>query len=279
MKIKASAKRQFTVLACAGTIVMGAFVAGGSGAGAVTSNPYHLIKPGTLTVGMDLQFKPEMYLTPAGKPAGYDVQLLNQLAKAMHVKLKIDNLAFTGLIPGLEAKKFDLVSVGLTPTAARKQAVSFSRSYVPYELVLAAAKTSTIAPTIAAWNTAGVTITALEGSTDASQVTSTFPNATLQSFPDDTTALLQVSTGRANGAVVEDYILGQFNKANSNVLAEVALPAPLSIAYGSYAVHKGNKTFVSYLNKFICKEQTSGGMAKLYENSEGASSLPKMPAC
>lgn len=279
MKLKASVLRQVTVLACAGTMLTGALVATSSGAGAATKNPYHLIKPGTLTVGMDLQFKPEMYLNTAGKPAGYDVQLLNQLAKTMGVKLNIVNLDFTGLIPGLQAKKFDLVSVGLTPTAARQKAVSFSRSYVPYELVLAAAKNSTIAPTIAAWNTAGVTITALQGSTDASQVTTTFPNATLQAFPDDTTALLQVSTGRANGAVVEDYILGQFNKSNGNVLQQVALPQPLSIAYGSYAVQKGNSAFVGYLNKFICKEQTSGVMAKLYENTEGASALPTMPAC
>ncbi len=279
MKFKATTRRQVAVLACASTMLMGAYVATSSSVGAATKNPYHLITPGTLTVGMDLQFKPEMYLTTAGKPAGYDVQLLNQLAKAMGVKLKIDNLAFTGLIPGLEAKKFDLVSVGLTPTAEREKAVSFSRSYVPYELVLAAAKNTTIAPTIAAWNTAGVTITALQGSTDATQVTTTFPNATLQTFPDDTTALLQVATGRSDGAVVEDYILGEFNKSNGNELEQVALPNPLSIAYGSYAVHKGNTAFVGYLNKFICKEQTSGVMAKLYEDTEGAATLPTMPAC
>jgi ABC-type amino acid transport substrate-binding protein len=272
-------RRRVSALACVGMMAAGAFVATGSGAGAAPANPYHLAKPGTLTVGMDLQFKPEMYLTTSGKPAGYDVHLLKALAKAMHVKLKIDNLDFTGLIPGLQSKKFDLVSVGLTPTAIRKKAVSFSRSYVPYELVLAAAKNSTIAPTIAAWNTSGVTITALLGSTDASQVTTTFPSATLQTFPDDTTALLQMATGRADGAVVEDYILGQFNKANNNELATVALPAPLSIAYGSYAVQKGNSKFVKYLNTFICKQQRSGSMAKLYENTEGATTLPKMPAC
>ena len=54
---------------------------------------------------------------------------------------------------------------------------------------------------------------------------------------------------------------------------------PLSIAYGSYAVQKGNTALVSYLNKFICGAQTSGQMAKAYESTEGASSLPKMPAC
>ena len=78
-----------------------------------------LNKAGTLTVGMNLQFKPEMYLDEAGKPAGYDVDLLNKLAAELGVKLVIKNLDFNGLIPGLQAKKFDLVSVGLTATDER----------------------------------------------------------------------------------------------------------------------------------------------------------------
>ncbi len=58
---------------------------------------------GTLTVGMTLQFKPEMYLKGT-QPAGYDVDILHLLAAKLGVKLHIDNLAFTGLIPGLQAK-------------------------------------------------------------------------------------------------------------------------------------------------------------------------------
>ena len=38
-----------------------------------------------------------------GKPAGYDVDLLNKLAAKLGVKLQIDNLDFNGLIPGLLA--------------------------------------------------------------------------------------------------------------------------------------------------------------------------------
>ena len=77
-----------------------------------------LMDPSTLVVGMDLQFKPQMYLQN-GKPAGYDVVLLNMLAKQLGVKLKIENLDFNGLIPGLQSKKFDMVSVGLSPTPER----------------------------------------------------------------------------------------------------------------------------------------------------------------
>src|SRR5438045_3536298 len=80
---------------------LAAVVAGGAVASSKASNnPYNLKTPGTLVVGMNLQYKPQMYLDANGKPAGYDVQMLQALAKQMKVKLSIQNLDFNGLIPG-----------------------------------------------------------------------------------------------------------------------------------------------------------------------------------
>ncbi len=274
--------RAAAVACVAAAGISGASLAGVSAAAtrpAASSNPYNLVTPGQLTVGMTLQFKPEMYLTASGQPAGYDVVLIKALAKSMGLKLKIDNLAFTGLIPGLVAKKFDVVSVGLSPTPAREKVISFSRAYVPYALILAESKTAMRPASIAAWNSPSVTLTALTGSTDAQLAQSTFPKAKLQTFGDDTTALLQVATGRAQGAVVEDYILAQFNKSNGNKLQEVPFKKPLNVQYGAYGVQKGNTALVKYLNSWLCKEQTSGALAKDYEQTEGVPTFPPMPAC
>ena len=112
-------------VAAAASLAMLAAVTGGASASSKAAPDLNLINPGTLTVGMTLQFKPEMYLKN-GKPAGYDVELVTALAKAMGVKLKIQNLGFNGLIPGLVAKKFDMVSVGLSPTPERKKAIDFT---------------------------------------------------------------------------------------------------------------------------------------------------------
>ena len=272
--------RWFTRTAIAGgaALILVAAVAGGaSGTKAAASNPYNLMTPGTLTVGMTLQFKPEMYLQ-GGQPAGYDVQLLDALAKKMGVTLKIDNLAFTGLIAGLVAKKFDMVSVGLSPTPAREKSVTFSRSYVPYALILAVPANSTTPATIAAYNNGNQTITALQGSTDQQLAQKLFPKAKTVGYADDTTALLQVATGRANAAVVEDYILAEFSKSNPGKLKQAAFAKPLNVQYGSYAVQKGNTALAGYLNSFICGEQKSGGLATIYQATEGAP-LPPMPAC
>ncbi len=239
---------------------------------------YHLVKKGNLIVGMTLQFRPEMYLDSKGKPAGYDVQLVSALAKSLGLKLVIKNMDFNGLIPGLISRQFDMLSVGLTNNPERAKSMSFSREYMPYATVLTAKVGQTIGKTFEAWNKAGIKITALQGSTAAKLVTSTFPNATLVEFPEQSAAFLEVASGRADGIVVEANLSGDYIKSNPGQLANVALPKLIDVGYGSWAVQLGNTSLKSALNKFICTNQKNGTLAKIHLKTMGYP-LPALPKC
>jgi ABC-type amino acid transport substrate-binding protein len=249
--------------------------AGSSSSSSASSSAAGLMHPGVLTVGMNLQFKPEMYLNN-GKPAGYDVDLLNALAAKLGVKLQIENLDFNGLIPGLLAKKFDLVSVGLTPTAARKQVVDFTRSYVPYASVLAVKENNNSSAEISTFNKSGVTITALQGSSDQTTAQADFPKANVVGLSDQDSTLLEVATGRAQGAVLENYILAQYQQANPNQVKQASMAKPLSLSYGAWAVQKGDSALQSELNSFLCTAQSDGTLASLYQKNFSAA-IPAMP--
>jgi ABC-type amino acid transport substrate-binding protein len=237
-----------------------------------------LKKPGVLTVGMNLQFKPEMYLDN-GEPAGYDVDLLKKLAPALGTKLDIQNLDFNGLIPGLQAGKFDMVSVGLSATPERKRVVDFTRPYVPYALVLAVRPKDAQVKTADAFDQSGYTITALQGSTGEQLAKKLFPKATVKGFPDQNAAFLEVATGRANAIVVEDYLLAQFQASNPNQLEKAQLPKPLDVQYGSWAVPKGRDAMVKRLDDWLCKAQSDGTLASTYKAAFQVKEFPPMPPC
>lgn len=259
---------------------MAAAVVGVSASSSVASSSANpgLMTAGTLVVGMNLQFKPEMYLK-GNTPAGYDVDLVKALAKAMGVKLKIDNLAFTGLIPGLQSKKFDLVSVGLTNTPARAKVVAFTSPYVPYAQVLAVpTKDAASVTSTSVLNKKGKVISALLGSTAQIEAKTVFPNATVTALADQNADFLLVATGRANGIVVEDYLLAQFQAANPGKLAKAPIK-PLDVQYGSWAVQHGNSKLVKYLNSFLCTAQKNGTLAKIYEKDFAVPAFPGLPAC
>ncbi|EHN10246.1 extracellular solute-binding protein family 3 [Patulibacter medicamentivorans] len=226
---------------------------------------------------MNLQFEPEMYLKN-GEPAGYDVDLLNVLAKELGLKLKIENLDFNGLIPGLQSKKFDIVSVGLSPTPERKQAIDFSRGYVPYAQVVAVREGSTIPATIDAFNQSGKKFAVLQGSTGEQLTKKTFPKADVTGFSEQNAALLQVATKRADASVLEDYLLAQYQKSNPGQLMKASFPKPLDVQYGSYGVTKGNSALVKRLDQFLCKAQTDGTLERLYKKNFGVKEMPQMPS-
>ncbi len=233
---------------------------------------------GQLVVGMSLQFKPEMYLN-GNTPAGYDVDLLHKLAAYAHVKLVIKNLGFNGLIPGLQTKKFDMVSVGLSPTAAREKVVSFSNAYVPYALIVGVPKADGSKITkVSQLNTPNDTITALLGSTDNDLAKSTFPKAKINALADQNSDFSLVATGRANAIVVEDYLLAAYSKANPGKIVQAKIK-PLNVQYGSWAVQHGNSALSKYLNKFLCTEDKNGTLASLYKKDMGVKSFPGVPAC
>ena len=229
-----------------------------------------IVERGELRVGMTLQFEPEMYLDDDGQPAGYDVELLNLLATDLGVELTIENQEFDALIPGLLAGQWDMISVGLVPRPPRLLQMYFTDAYVPYEQVLVAAADSDHEATIEAYNAEGTTITALQGSTAAEQVTTQFPDATLAEFPQQDAAFLEVASGRADAIVVESYLAERFIQANPDLLAVVALDAPLQIEFGSYAIPLGDEKFLTYLNSWLQYYKNNGTLDRIYDEVFGS---------
>jgi ABC-type amino acid transport substrate-binding protein len=254
------------------------FAGANTSANANTKNPLNLVKPGSLVVGMTLQFKPQMYLDDAGKPAGYDVELVKRLAKALRLKLEIKNMDFAGLIPGLVSKQFDLVSVGLTKNPDREKSIQYVREYMPYKTILAARVGDSTGATKALWNVAGKKITALQGSAAARITKADFSNTTLVEFPTQDAAFLEVVSGRANAIVVEQHLLGQFNKTNPGQLRQIALPAPLSEAYGQWTVQLGNNALDAKLTRWLCSNQEGGLLASIFKKTMGYTQ-PALPEC
>lgn len=256
-----------------------ATTAGGDDAAAASDTGLKPINEGKLTVGMNLQFEPQMYLKN-GEPAGYDVDLLNELVSDLGVELNIQNLDFNGLIPGLQSNKFDMVSVGLAPTEERRRVVDFTRGYVPYAQVLAVRPDEAASiTTVEDLDEKGKTIVALQGSTGEQLARELFSNANVNGLPDQNAAFLEVATGRADGIIVEDYLLARFLKSNEGRLEKAALEGPLSLQYGSWAVPKGNEEFIEYLDNWLCTKQEDGTLERLYKQNFETDEMPEMPAC
>jgi polar amino acid transport system substrate-binding protein len=80
---------------------------------------------GELTLGTELQFAPFEFLKD-NQPVGYSVDLMDLVAKDLGLKVRYVDLPFVSVLPGLEAKKFDMVEATSTMTKARAERYWFT---------------------------------------------------------------------------------------------------------------------------------------------------------
>ncbi|WP_322007948.1 transporter substrate-binding domain-containing protein [Paraburkholderia tropica] len=80
-----------------------------------------------LTVATEARYAPFEYVD-AGKIVGYDIDLMNHvLGKALPgVKLKASDLPFQGLLPGLDARRFDMILAAVTVNKDRADHFAFT---------------------------------------------------------------------------------------------------------------------------------------------------------
>lgn len=93
----------------------------------------------TLRVATDPTFPPFEY-SEGGKRVGFDVELIEAIAKVLNKKVEWTDIDFKGLIPGLLAKRFDVAASAIYITDERKKVVDFTDSYYPGGLVIMTAK-------------------------------------------------------------------------------------------------------------------------------------------
>lgn len=92
-----------------------------------------VIKKGTLNCGVVLDFPPMGYFDKNNKPAGFDVDYCNDLAKAMGVKSNVMNLTWGDRIPSLISGKTDVVIGSTSDTLERAKSVAFTYPYFVFK--------------------------------------------------------------------------------------------------------------------------------------------------
>lgn len=87
-----------------------------------------------LRVGTDATFPP-MEFTENGKRTGFDVDLVEAIAKKLGKQVEWVDIDFKGLIPGLVSHRFDMAVSAIYITDDRKKVVDFTEPYYAGGLV------------------------------------------------------------------------------------------------------------------------------------------------
>ena len=83
-----------------------------------------------LRTGVDATFAPHAMIKLDGGLQGFNIDLGEELARRLSRKIEIEGTEFSGLVPGLNAKKYDFILAPVTVTPERAKVMLFSEGYL-----------------------------------------------------------------------------------------------------------------------------------------------------
>ncbi|MEH0422289.1 transporter substrate-binding domain-containing protein [Streptomyces sp. B21-083] len=234
---------------------------GGGGASKTAAGGVELVKGGQLTVCTHLPYPPFQSVID-GREQGFDVSLVDLVAKNLGVKQKILDTPFENFKTGafLNAEQCDLGAAGMTITEERKKNVDFSDPYFAATQAVLVDKKSGI-----------TSFAGLKGKKVGAQAQTTGEdyakgkNLDPVSFESSDAVLNGLRTGQVE-AVIIDYPVVQGwlkDKANADAF-KVVDNLNTGEQYG-FTVKKGNTKLLAAINKVITDAKADGTYKKLYE--------------
>ncbi|MDW5315675.1 ABC transporter substrate-binding protein [Rhizobium sp. PL01] len=148
-----------------------------------------------LKIGTEGAYPPFNFIDTAGKIGGFDVDIGLALCAKMQVECEVVAQDWDGIIPGLIAKKYDMIIASMFITPERKKEVSFSDPYYLAAMTHVAKKGAGITEfTNEAMK--GKVIGAQSGTTQADFIAATYPDAEIKLYPTQDETNLDMANGR-----------------------------------------------------------------------------------
>lgn len=211
--------------------------------------PKEIRDRGSLTVGSQQTFPPVEFKKPdENVVTGVSADLLTEIAKRLGLKLEYVHGEYASLIPGLESKRFDMASGGISDTEEREQKVDFVNYMLSGGSILVRAADKDKYKTIGDF--CGSKVAMLLGSNtimkalekaNADCKSAGKAEFTVDQLPSAPDAKAQLDLGRVDG------YLGDFP----------ALVYFVTNAPGSYAVAGGNYILTPYITSWAFSKDNS----------------------
>jgi ABC-type amino acid transport substrate-binding protein len=165
-----------------------------------------------ILVGTEATYPPFEYRNEKNEVVGYDIDVVEAIAKHLGKKVEIVDMSFDGLIPALMTGKVDLVAAGMTNTEERRKKVNFSSVY--YDIENAFVVRADDSSIMKLDDLKGKIATVQIGTAQDTFITNTGLPAEIKRFQKNDDALMEIKVGRGDFCVVNLTVANAFLRNN-----------------------------------------------------------------
>ena len=220
----------------------------------------------TVRIGTEGAYPPFNNLTPDGQLVGFDIDIAKALCEEMKVECEFVTQDWDGLIPALEANKFDAIIASMSITDERKQKVDFTNKYYNTPPAFAVPKDSDIKG-VTPEDLAGKTIGAQSATTHANFAEEKYPDSDVKVYPTADEYKLDITNGRLDAVFDDVVVLGDWVKSDAGACCKIlGTVKPDAAIYGEgigIALRKGDDALREKFNAAIVAIRANGTYKKI----------------
>lgn len=214
-----------------------------------------------IVVASDATWPPMEFVDENKNVVGFDVDLVNEVAKAAGFEVEIKNTAWDGIFAGLAAGNYQAVASSVTITEERKATMDFSEPYVNAGQVLVVRKETTGVTTLA--DLKGKKVAAQIGTTGAIEI-GKVEGLELKSYDEVGLAFEDLANGNVEGVVADSPIAADFALQNANYKDKLMIVGvPFTDEWLGFAFKKGDAKTLKLFNDGLAKVKSSGKLDEL----------------
>jgi polar amino acid transport system substrate-binding protein len=210
-----------------------------------------------IRVATDPTFPPFEY-AENGQRVGFDVEMIEAIAKVLNRKVEWTDIDFKGLIPGLLAKRFDVAASAIYITDDRRKVVDFTDPYYPGGLVIMTRKgdQSIKGPD----DLKGKKVSVQVGTKSVNYLKENFPDAERIEVEKNQEMFQLVEIGRADAAVTGKPAAKLYARTRGTLQV---VDKQLTVEEYGYALRKDEPDLLKGFNDALKKLKADGTYDKL----------------
>ncbi len=167
-----------------------------------------------LKIGTEGAYPPFNLIDASGKVGGFDVEIAQALCAKMGAECEVVTSDWDGIIPALNAKKFDFLAASMSITEERKQAVDFTDAYYTNKLQFIAPKGSDFKTDKASLK--GKVIGAQRATIAGTWLEDNLADTVeIKLYDTQENAYLDLSSGRLDGVLADKFVNWEWLKSDA----------------------------------------------------------------
>lgn len=225
-----------------------------------------ILSKGIVRIGVPLDAPPFGYQDENRNPTGFDVEMAGLVAKALGVKLEMQQVTAANRIPFLLTDKVDIIISNLGMSPERAKQVQFTAPYVNTFIGVWGPKDLKVT---SAMELGSNVVATARGTTTDLALSAANPDANIMRTDDDSTAATAYLSGQAQAIAYNDVQMLALIKQNPNT--EFDLKFKLRTSPSHMAVQMDQQNLLHWLDEFIFFSKNNGDLERLTQKYLGKS--------